>query len=95
MAETEDEIQRALNVVRGKISHVSCEHWEVDKHGNYIVFAYPPGKDSQKWEVTAAQMAKIKEYLRTGIRPIGGLEPRLLGQKRKEYKPDKSGGYKR
>lgn len=88
-----EEIQRALDVARRRIPHVSSELWEQDSRGSYILFAYPRGKESQKWEVTVAQMEQITEYLKTGVPPMG-IEPRLLGQKRKVYKSDKGGGYK-
>ena len=88
------EIQRTLDVARRKIPHVSSFLYDKEENGNYILHAYPPRKEPQRWEVTAAQIKDIEEYLKTGVPPFR-WEPRLLGQKQKKYKSDKSGGYKR
>jgi hypothetical protein len=82
MAELDNESRCALELIQSFVSYASKTTWDgPNESGCIVIYAYPPGRAAERYEVSPGLIEKAKEYLRTKVWPIGGLQPRLLGAK--------------
>jgi hypothetical protein len=82
MAELDYESRCALELIQSIVRYASVSTWDgPNESGFIIIYAYPPGCAYERYLVSPVLMEKAREYLRTKVWPVDGLEPRLLGAK--------------